>query len=724
MMKTKVGFAMAGAMLACGLLLTSAGADAHVLTWPTPQVASSATADASPEEVALLFLEEHEELLAARSAADLDWIKTARVGSLAYVRFQQVHDGIPIEGAQVVVTVDGRGMVRQVSDGSVPPGLIQEPGPCLSPAEAEAAALSSKPDLLSLGVRGPVYVAAPSGEGARFVRAVTAKRADPFGMWEAYVDCASGDVVGVLNLVLRADGKVYDPNPVVNPTLLTVTLPNLTSATNLMGTLAQAWACTNSTCDTVTQRAVADGDGNFLYDPVEPSLTDPFSEVNAYYHVDKVNAWFETNLDYIPTGYGCSHRYTDVAVNMDYENGFFGDIDRDGCGDIALGQDMNPGGVDFAYDGEVIYHEFTHGVIIDTSDIWGITVDSLGHDYSADGLSEGTADYYAFTITDSPILGEYALGTYGQSRTAINGMTCPDSTMGEGHHDGQMWSGTLWDIREVIGNVKTDHLVLAVLNSLSRHTNWSEAGDALVTQARALEGSILDTGDATTVENAVAARLLIGCVRINSLLDGESGVCFAEGPGAYGGWVDAFTCGLQFSAEAPAGARRVVFRLTAATLDYSDPDYDVYANTDAPVGYTANRMEAIPTAYSQVVSGSPTVVAWTDFSDPPIVPGTTYYISIYNRSGYGLIVNVEADIVEGPVVEPTDDDGADAVEDTVDDDTGPADLLEVEDTPPDEAGPDPTAEDDAVSDAPQDPAGEEDEDHGGGKDGCGCSVVR
>jgi len=722
MMKSKVVFAMAGAMLACGLLLQSVGADARVIAWPVPQVAASATTDAAPEEIARVFLEEHAELLAAQSAEDLDWLKTARVGSVAYVRFQQGHDGIPIEGAQVVVTVDGQGMVFQISDSSVPPDLIQEPGPCLSPAEAEGAALSSKPDLLALGVRGPVLVATPSGEGARFVRAVTVRRAARLGMWEVFVGCDAGDIVGVRNLILQADGKVYDPNPTVNPTLLTVTLPNLTSSTNLMGTLAQAWACTTGYCDNVTQRAVAVG-GNFLYDPVEPSLTDEFSEVNAYYHVDKVNAWFETNLDYIPTGYDCTHRYTDIAVNMNYANGFFMDVDRDGCGDIVLGQDMETGGVDFAYDGEVIYHEFSHGVIIETSDIWGMTVDSLGHDYSADGISEGTADYYAMTITDSPVLGEYSLGTYGQSRTAINSMTCPDGTMGEGHQDGQMWSGTLWDIREVLGNVKTDHLILAVLNSLSHHTNWSDAGDSLVAQARALEGSILDSGDATVVENAANARLLIGCVRINNLLDGESGTCYAAGPDEYGGWVDAFTCGLQFSAESPATARRVVFKLTPTTLDYSEPDYDVYVNTGAPVGYTSDRMEALPTVYSQVVNGSPTVVAWTDFSDPPITPGTTYYISIYNRSGYGLLVGVEADIVEGPVVEPTDDDGVDAVEDTMDDDTGPADMAEVEDTPPDVAEPDPAAEDDAVSDAPQDPAGEEEEDEGG-KDGCGCSVVQ
>ena len=722
MTKTKVVFAMAGAMLTFGLLLPPVGADARVLTWPAPQVAALATVDAAPEEIALLFLEEHAELLAAQSAEDLDWIKTARVGSLAYVRFQQGHDGIPIEGAQVVVTVDGRGMVPQISDSSVPPGLVQEPGPCLSPAEAEGAALSSKPDLVSLDVRGPVYVVTPSGDGARFVRAVTVRRAGSLDTWEVYVGCDAGDVVEVRDLVLEADGKVYDPNPTVNPTLLTVTLPNLTSPTYLMGTLAQAWACTTGYCDNVTQRAVADGDGNFLYDPVEPSLTDPFSEVNAYYHVDKVNAWFETNLDYIPTGYGCSHRYTDIAVNMNYANGFFMDVDRDGCGDIVLGQDTASGGVDFAYDGEVIYHEFSHGVIIETSDIWGITVDGLGHDYSSDGISEGTADYYAMTMTDSPVLGEYSLGTYGQSRTAINGMTCPDGTMGEGHQDGQMWSGTLWDIREVLGAVKTDHLILAVLNSLSHHTNWDDGGNALVTQARALEGDILDPGDATVVENAANARMLIGCVRINNLLDGESGVCYAAGPDEYGGWVDAFTCGLQFSAVSPPGARRVVFRLTAFDLGGGDPDYDVYVNTGDPVGYTSDRMEAFPTVYSQVVEGSPTVVAWTDFSDPPITPDTTYYISIYNRSGYGLIVSIEADIVEGPVAEPTDDDGADAVEDTLDDDTGPGDPAEVEDTPPDVSEPDPNAEDDAVSDAPQDPAGEEEEDEGG-KDGCGCHLA-
>ena len=34
------------------------------------------------------------------------------------------------------------------------------------------------------------------------------------------------------------------------------------------------------------------------------------------------------------------------------------------------------------------------------------------------------------------------------------------STLGEVHHDGQIWSRALWDIRQALGNVKADTIIL------------------------------------------------------------------------------------------------------------------------------------------------------------------------------------------------------------------------------------------------------------------------
>jgi hypothetical protein len=540
-------------------------------------------------------------------------------------------------------------------------------------------------------------------------------------------------VVAVRNLFHEADANVFDPNPIVDSDgPHQVTLNHLISATNLIGDFARIYSCVSdclSRRDRVfTQYAVADTDGNFLYDPDEPSLTDPFSETSSYYHLDKITTWFEEELGFV---YECGsppqRLPVDVYTNMDEENGYFMAVWRDTterCADIALGGSLSLPGRDFAYDGEVMYHEYTHGVIIDTM-VWSssIDVDQFGHDYSPDGLSEGTADYYALTVTDDPVLGEYALAGFGGTRTADNDKVCPDGLIGEGHFDGQLWSGTLWDIRTEIGAAKTDQLVMAVLAALPGAPSFSDAGSTLVSQAHALEGSVLDAGDAAHVEAAVTARQLVGCERVVFMEDGESAMCFADGTYYYS-WhepVDYMTCGVQFAVEAPPGARRVILRFTVVAASSYTPDYDVYVNFDSHVGYGRDGdIGVVANDYEYVVAGSPTSVAWTDFSDPVLVPGTTYHVSVVSRDPYGLWLNVETTVVEGPVVEPTDDDGPDAVEDVVEEDAAPADT--VEDVPADDAVQDvqPDTTEDTAQD-PQDDVEEEDED--GSKGGCGCRMV-
>lgn len=679
--------------------------------------------DAPPDEIALKFLSEHGDLFNAGSVEELVWIKTHRLENISYVRFQQVHGGIAVDSAQVVLTIDGKGRIHQLSDSTLYPDILPEPGFCLTPEEAESVVLSSKVNIIADGAAGPLYIPGRDGAGAFLTMVVRVKSKDSFSLWEVYVDCSSSSIIGAKSLLISADGKVYDPNPVVNPTVETVTLNNLTSATNLEGTLARASACADSRCDTHVQRAVADIDGNFLYDPDEPSIEDAFSEVNGYYHTDKINRWFETELGY--TNVCDGERFINILVNLDYPNAFYiNDTRYGGCGIIVLGQDLAPPGIDFAYDGDVIYHEFTHGVVAYTAELWGIDVDGLGHDYSAGGLNEGTADFYSASLTDSSLLGEYALGSYGgelSTRNADNDKVCPDDLVGESHMDGEIWSGTLWEIRTAIGAHKTDQLGLAVLYSLSSNADFHEAGNDLITQAGVLEGDgTLDAGDAATVESITNSRGLPGCERIIFLEDEDTAMVYAEGLETYGGWVDAFTSGLQFAVEAPPGARRVIIRLFPLS---AGADYDVYINHDGPVGYSRVGMINVNASdFEYVVTGSPSSVSWTEFSDPPVSPGTTYYISILSRSPYGLLLTLDTTVVVGPVVEPEPDDVVDAAEDVIEDEAAQEDPTE------DISGDDVTEDEtqaDVSPDTREDPGqdAEEETDEGGGKGGCGCGMI-
>jgi Zn-dependent metalloprotease len=138
---------------------------------------------------------------------------------------------------------------------------------------------------------------------------------------------------------------------------------------------------------------------------------------------------------------------------------------------------------DLALEGTVPYHEGMHAI---TSPIAG-----LEGDVEAGALNEGQADMWAFTITDTPALGEYVIQSKGfrdraRSRNEDPDMIAyirtarstlkysdigtlfwpaepelvpfvlpakPDRYDFESHYDGEIYMSTMWDIREMLGRV-------------------------------------------------------------------------------------------------------------------------------------------------------------------------------------------------------------------------------------------------------------------------------
>ena len=106
---------------------------------------------------------------------------------------------------------------------------------------------------------------------------------------------------------------------------------------------------------------------------------------------------------------------------------------------------------DYAYDGDVVYHEFTHAIVDKTLKLGQYTLDSFGVSAAPSAMNEGLADFFSSSITNDPELGEYAgasvLGNGGSIRNMVNGDTCSNSVVGEAHADSTLFSGGLWDAR-------------------------------------------------------------------------------------------------------------------------------------------------------------------------------------------------------------------------------------------------------------------------------------
>jgi Zn-dependent metalloprotease len=64
----------------------------------------------------------------------------------------------------------------------------------------------------------------------------------------------------------------------------------------------------------------------------------------------------------------------------------------------------------------------------------------------------------------------------------------PADLSGEVHHDGQIWSRALWDIRQALGHVKADTIILEAHFAFAPDTLMPAAAQATVAAAQNLYG--------------------------------------------------------------------------------------------------------------------------------------------------------------------------------------------------------------------------------------------
>jgi Zn-dependent metalloprotease len=169
------------------------------------------------------------------------------------------------------------------------------------------------------------------------------------------------------------------------------------------------------------------------------------------------------------------------------------------------------GGVDDAEDAEVILHEYGHAL-------------HQGQNFSfaseqAGAISEGFADYWAVTVTDVvatrmgwaereplPCVADWDSTSYTSTvphclRRIDLDLHYPTDLNGEVHHDGQIWSRALWDIRTDLGHVKADTLILEGSMDFPGTTMPD-----LATRTVAAAQSLYGTRVATEVRDAFEAR--------------------------------------------------------------------------------------------------------------------------------------------------------------------------------------------------------------------------
>jgi hypothetical protein len=213
--------------------------------------------------------------------------------------------------------------------------------------------------------------------------------------------------------------------------------------------------------------AVVSETGNPAYSPANTfdytRHQDEFEQVMAYY-------WITESQKYIQSlGFGSTRRAINKrpqALRIDQwgqDNSFATDHPKN---ELRFGK----GGVDDAEDAEVILHEYGHAIHFAQS--FSFASEQAG------AISEGFGDYWAVTVGDVvtravgvpeleplPCVADWDSVSYTSTvphclRRVDRDLHFPADLSGEVHHDGQIWSRALWDIRRALGNVRADTVIL------------------------------------------------------------------------------------------------------------------------------------------------------------------------------------------------------------------------------------------------------------------------
>jgi len=303
-------------------------------------------------------------------------------------------------------------------------------------------------------------------------------------------------------------GQVFFPNPVASlqdqsltdqkdadyaalqPAYRIVTLTNLDGSGYLRGD----WA--NVTSET---GAPAYSPSNtFIYNRHD----DQFEQVMGYYWVTEAQKYIQS------LGFGSTRR----PINKESQNIRINQIGIDNSyswdkHDVLR---FGKGGVDDAEDAEVILHEYGHAIQDSQMTPFG----GFGASEEAGSIGEGFGDYWAVTVSnvvaptpDPACVADWDSVSYTSStphclRRVDTDLHYPQDLNGRVHHDGQIWSRALWDIRDSLGNVKADTIILEAQFSFAPDTTMPAAAQATVDAAQALYGPAV----ANTVRAAFQAR--------------------------------------------------------------------------------------------------------------------------------------------------------------------------------------------------------------------------
>ncbi|MEO5728083.1 MAG: MYXO-CTERM sorting domain-containing protein [Byssovorax sp.] len=531
------------------------------------------------------------------------------------VKLPQVHQGLYVAMRGVAVTFgnDTANLVTAKLEEDLPSSVT----PAIGATDAAAAATLATG--LTMDPTRAILMLWPTADGAKLVWGIdaTAILGLPYQP-VVIVDAQTGEVILKYNAITSVNGaKVYPSNPLKSPGLINVTLPVGAADTTLQNELIVSRNCIDTheavsvmglqihSCK-LLQTAKPDPNGDYVIAVAgDKDPEDSFSEVSMFYHTNRIYDFFRgfgptldvnpgsplpaiSNLR-LPQGLATFDlaKLQDKNLPLDpFQNAFFSPANPL----FQAAFEVNGNAMwfgqgplkDYSYDGDVIYHEFTHAVVNVTLNLAQTPhMDEFGTSYSPGGMNEGLADYFSSALTGDPDVGEYATQDFAPGapfiRSLANPDTCPSAVGGEVHQDATMFSGALWDTRKTLAvdqQAELDKAVFSAMNKSATGDLGYEDFAKLILNA--VTSSPLGAAGAQKLSDAFTARgLLPRCSRLleykGTTLSGPKdlqGLWFAPGTQTTGvkntkGWTPGV---VQIHNALPAGATNLTVTFTSVAL--------------------------------------------------------------------------------------------------------------------------------------------------------------
>lgn len=148
---------------------------------------------------------------------------------------------------------------------------------------------------------------------------------------------------------------------------------------------------------------------------------------------------------------------------------------------------------DSSVDGDVVFHEYGHGISNRLIGNGGTALEGT----QSGAMGEGWSDYWATTINNDGVVGEYVTNSATGIRRAaytVPANTIHDSYADVGnqgfevHNDGEIWASALWDLRTSLGATISDRIVLNGMKFTPSRPSMLNARDGIIQADQNLNG--------------------------------------------------------------------------------------------------------------------------------------------------------------------------------------------------------------------------------------------